>query len=244
MRRQEVERSLLKSGRPLYYSTMNQEVIPGESLIQKGFLYQAGHHPALRQGDESLWALYDFRGVPPWGQNSTTPLPDYRTRALVPYYAYQRCVQAGRAADWGSAYGFATSAQTVGPDVLWLSPNLIFQVYQWAQTNFQSGHLDWAELFFRLIAQWSPREASSWTNLGALEERRQNLPAAIEHYHHALDLDPTSETAHFNLAVAYWKRADWPRVIEEFQKVLDINPRNGPARNYLIQAQLRMGRKS
>ena len=144
--------------------------------------------------------------------------------------------------DWESAIGFAAAAHAAGPDVVWLIPNLVLHGHLWAQTHFQAGRFDAAERIYRGVTRWDPASSSAWSNLGAIEERRQRLDSAIALYQKAIALDPSSEAAHYNLAVAYWKQSDWPRVIETFSRVLALNPNNTAARNYLTQARARAGR--
>jgi tetratricopeptide (TPR) repeat protein len=234
-RRLQVERAVLASGRPLYYSTMNDRVFPERRLTQEGLLYAAS---PLKRAD--LWALYDLRDLAPWMASSGASSIDYRTRALIPFYAYQRSVAAQGSGSWETALSFAASAQAQGPDVLWLTPNLLHNAYAWGSDHFNAGRLDQATAAYRLITRWDPGAAAAWSNLGAIDERRQKLDQAVRHYQKALELDPASEAAHYNLAVAYWKLSDWPNVAAEFSRVLAINPNNAAARNYLVQAQARL----
>jgi tetratricopeptide (TPR) repeat protein len=234
-RRQQVERAIVSSGQPMLYSTMNDTVLAGYALKQNGLLYSTDG-----RARPDLWDTYDLRGVAPWSAFSTSSLPDYRTRALVPFYAYQYSVQSARDARWKEATAYASSAQAQGSDVLWLIPNLLHNAYQWGQMFFNSGQLDMAASLFRDITRWDPRTPEAWSNLGAVEERRQKLDEAIRCYQKAIELAPQSEAAHYNLAVAYWKRADWPRVIEQFSRVIAINPGNVAAQNYLAQARTKI----
>jgi len=233
-RRQQVELSLLASGHTFLYSTMNESILPGHALVSRGILYQPS---SAATSSSDFWAIYDLRGILPWQSSDPKEIADYRTRALLPFYAYQRGVQAARAGHWEDAMGFASAARSIGPDVVWLIPNLTHNAYQWAQANFQAGRLDLAARFYLRITDWDPHDATAWADLGAVEERRQRLDAAIVDYQTAIRIDPSSEAAHFNLAVAYWKRSDWPNVMQELQRVLAINPANAAARNYLVQIQ-------
>ncbi len=236
-RRQQVERAALSDTRPVYFSTMNDRLLPGVPLLQEGILYSA-----LRRRDTTMWDLYDLRGIAPWHTPSTFYLSDYRTRALVPFYAYQRSVQAGRERQWNDAFHFSHTAFTSGRDVLWLLPNLRFNGYTWTQTLFQSNQMVEAEHLGRLVTIWDPQSAIAWANLGVVEERRGQIDAAIQNYQKAIEIDPVSETTLYNLSVAYWKKSDWLKVIETLNRVLAINPHHGAAQNYLNQARARIGR--
>jgi tetratricopeptide (TPR) repeat protein len=236
-RRQQVERATLPGQSPVYYSTMNEKILPDVPLVQEGILYNAKSH----ERRSSPWPLYDLRGIAPWTAPSLARIIDYRTRALVPFYAYQRSVESGTQAHWEEALGFALSAHAIGSDVHWLIPNLVYNTYVWGQAQFQSGQMATAERVYRLTVLWDPRASAAWSNLGAIAERNQRLDEAVSYYQKAIELDPASESAHYNLAVVYWKKSDWPRVINTLQRVLAINPNNPSARNYLRQAQARQG---
>jgi tetratricopeptide (TPR) repeat protein len=158
---------------------------------------------------------------------------------LLPYYAYQRSVQLAQASQWSEAAAWSSIAQHIGPDVVWLLPNIIRNAYQWAQANFKAGRLDLAERFYHLITRWQPKDPVAWADLGAIAERRGHLDVAIAHYKTAIQIDPASEPAHYNLAVAYWKQSNWEQVRFELQRVLEINPNNTAARNYLMRVESR-----
>lgn len=237
-RRQQVERTALQGKQPLFYSTMNETILAGVTMQHAGMLYTPSR-PGSQQ--PSLWSIYDLRGIAPWLEPSTLSISDYRTRALVPFYAYQRSVQAGQESDWENALNFSQSAFLAGPDVLWLIPNLRHNGYRWAQLLFQNNRIKEAERLCRLMTEWDPASSIAWSNRGAAEERAQHLEAAIESYQKAIQLNPASDAAWFNLSVAYWKKADWVHVIDALNRVLTINPNYPNAQLYLMQARARAG---
>ena len=81
---------LASAPRPLYYSTMNPHLLPALTLQQEGLLYTA------RQGERrknTLWPLYDFRGVPPWDSSARRRklrLPHARVNAFLRVSASDR----------------------------------------------------------------------------------------------------------------------------------------------------------
>ncbi len=137
-RRQAIERAMLASHRPLYYSTMNEQIMPGVKLSQEGILYRAPSpqmvppSPSGRGvGSERPWFFYDLRGIRPW--QTVEIFSDYRTRALLPYYAYQRASHAAQEGSWGDAYRYLAVSKSIGPDVLWLAPNALYLESHWAE---------------------------------------------------------------------------------------------------------------
>jgi hypothetical protein len=241
-RRLQVEGLTRSSGQPLFYSTMNEHVMPDTPQVQKGILYQLAPDGA-GGAIPDFWSIYDLRGIAPWTAPHGRPPTDYRMRALVPFYPYQRSVESGRAERWEEALSYASVADSIGPDVLWLVPNLVHNAYLWGQKIFQSGDLALVRRIYQTILAWDPRESTAWSNLGAIEERAGRLDAAIADYRQAIEIEPSSEAAHYNLAVAYWKRSEWENVVEELKHVLTMNPRNEAARTFLAQAEARLNEK-
>jgi tetratricopeptide (TPR) repeat protein len=237
LRRLQVERSLIGQGLDVYYSTMNEDIVPGLNFDQQGILYRAQVAIPPVALDDPRWACYDLRGVAPWNGKSSAASRDYRTRALVPFYAYQRSVEAARQKDWEDAYGFACAAQATGPDVVWLLPNLIYSAHHWAQENFQVGRWDLAHRWYRLILHTNPKDATAWSDLGAVEERQNHLEKAMICYQKAIEADPSFAAAHYNRAVGFWKMERWADVVQELHQVLALDPTNAAARAYLARAQ-------
>jgi hypothetical protein len=173
VRRQEIETSLLQAGDPLYYSTMNSTVLPGAELTQEGILY-AAHAKGSNSRPSSLWPLYDLRGTPPWDDAVLAVQHDYRTRALTPFYAYQRAVELGTSGSLDSAWNFLKTSHQTGPDVLWLTPNVIHTAHAWAYQAFTHQHYAVARDLYRWILGIDPTETAARQNLQVTESQLQH----------------------------------------------------------------------
>lgn len=239
-RRQSVESSLVHSGRPLAYATMNPQILKGVTLRQCGIVYQTGASPNAAETDP-YWGLYALRGVAPWMNRSTMPILEYRERALVPYYAFQRAVEEGRANRMTSALGFLDSAHIVGPDVVWLIPNIVNVLHLWAYQGFQSGKSDEARGIYERILRINSADATAWMDLGTIEDHAGRWEAATHDFQESLRLDPSSASAHFNFAVSLWKQQRWADVVRELKLTLAIDPNYPKAAFYLNQANARSG---
>jgi tetratricopeptide (TPR) repeat protein len=221
-RRQLVEHSLAAGSTPLVYSSMNPEVLKGVSLIQDGLLYEAPAIPAEKSVD--YWSLYDLRQVPPWTDCSRFAGPDYRTRALTPFYAYQRAVEEGQRHHWNLARAFILSAVTSGADVLWLRPNASYMAHHWAYDALQSGDVATASGLYQLLIAWDPKDATAWSNLGSVRQREGDVPGAVAAHRKAVQLAPGQALFHFNLAATLWQQQSWSEVLSELTIVLHLNP--------------------
>jgi len=233
-RRTVVEKSLLTRGRPLVFSTMNDAIVPGAALPQRGLMY--GSFTSAADMD----SLYDLRGVAPWTASSLQPPADYRLRALLPFYAYQRAMSEARAEHSAEAQAFLRSAYATGSDILWLLPNLAYTLNTWGYAAYHQNRLEAAKEDYAWLARIRPGDASVWTNLGAVADRAGRLEEARKNYEHAIVLSPDSAEAHFNLAVCDWKQKRWPEVVSELTAVLQIDPRYPGAAEYLRGARMRM----
>jgi tetratricopeptide (TPR) repeat protein len=242
-RRQQVELALAQSARPLAYSTMNEKILPGVQLRQQGLLYQATKG-RLAQSQTNLWELYDLRGIPPWSTEGSLWRIDYRLRALVPFYAFQRAIFEGREKVSQESLLFLLSALKAGPDVLWLRPNVRATLHLWAYTNLQQRKPAEAERLYQVLVAVAPEDDTAWLNLGALADQRGDLETSIHCYQQALRISPRSAKAHYNLGAVYWKQGKWSEVVREFEEALRIDPNYPSAGGFLNQALARLAGQS
>ncbi len=235
IRREEVEKSLVNLNQPVYYSTMNEKILPGFKLSQNGILYKV---ESREQRGESktinLWEFYNLRNIP---QDS---LKEYRVRALAPIYAYLNGVEKQKKGDLQGALKEWNYAYSLGKDVKWLKSNLIYTLTELGIKYYYEKNYLYAEECFLRALKIDPLYSLGYTNLGVIQEAKGENEKAKESYLEAIRIDPQAVDAYYNLAVIYWKEANWQKVVELLEKVLAINPQHEQARKYLEQAKLRM----
>jgi tetratricopeptide (TPR) repeat protein len=66
--------------------------------------------------------------------------------------------------------------------------------------------------------------ATTYNNLGAVEERLGRREAARDYYFNSYSLFPNG-AAHYNMAVLNWG-TDWPQAIEHLQRAVELDPSN------------------
>lgn len=100
-----------------------------------------------------------------------------------------------------------------------------------AQTAFdkgndllRAGRLAEAEQSYQLHLKTHPADAQALANLGAVQARRENYPAAIGSYQRALRVAPSLTPIHLNLGLAYYKTRQWALARGEFDEFLRFNP--------------------
>lgn len=88
-------------------------------------------------------------------------------------------------------------------------PRALTLVSELCDLNWKSAQCDPQRYFERAI-EINPNIAQTFTVYGLHLQRRNNLPRAVESYGRALELNPASSNAHYNLGLAYFdqKRFD------------------------------------
>lgn len=225
-RRRQVEMSYL-GRRPVFYSTMDSEVLPGITLVSKGFLYEAGG-----SRDQGIsWPLLCLRSLYPTRPN------DYRTRALGAFFPYMRGKNELERNDYGKAIIFFGRAQIIGYDVDWLKVNLGVEYAKWGYDSLVRGRLELAEWIYERWIQFDPNNIQAQSNLGVVYERAGRIEDAKFQYKKAAQLFPDAADPVFNLAVLAWNESDWVEVIRNLEEVLRRQPTHEQARQYLQQAK-------
>ena len=79
-------------------------------------------------------------------------------------------------------------------------------------------------------------------NYGVVCERMGDREGAERAYRGALELEPRSAKAHYNIAVLYWNR-DWDLAVAELEEALRIDPVYPEAAKFLAAAREKAGRK-
>jgi len=226
-RRQDVERNWL-TRRPLYYSTMNDRLLPGVPLGLTGFLYRAG----ASDGNAGLCDLYAFRSLYP------PPSQDYRTLALAPYFPFMASRASFQERQYARAATLMERTRRMGGRVPWLQENLMGQCLEFGYDRLQAGDFEAAGLFYDVALRMKQPKSELYSNLGVLWERRGNPAEAVRSYENALRLSPDNVDALYNLAVVFWRRSDWARVVPLLERVIALNPQH-PGGRYLAAARER-----
>ena len=83
-----------------------------------------------------------------------------------------------------------------------------------------------SSIFFAKRAALAPADITSWLDAGAAALAAKDLSSAFTDLGRALKIDPNSQLAHFDLAIAYLNDspAQPDKARAEFQKVVQINP--------------------
>jgi tetratricopeptide (TPR) repeat protein len=101
------------------------------------------------------------------------------------------------------------------------------------QQNKSKEARDCFEKTLQLHASYPGTLPNAWNNLGILAAREGNTDVAIQHFQHALQIDPDHAIALLNLGNAYRQEKDWPEAERALKHALTLNP-DDPEANYSL----------
>jgi len=101
------------------------------------------------------------------------------------------------------------------------------------QQNKSKEARDCFEKTLQLHASYPGTLPNAWNNLGILAAREGNTDVAIQHFQHALQIDPEHAIALLNLGNAYRQEKDWPEAERALKHALTLNP-DDPEANYSL----------
>ena len=237
-RRAQVESVLAADGK-LWYSTLKDELLPGLALEPWGLLRRpvapAAGKSARPARPSGLWELYPFR----WRDELLAS--HYRDRALVCFYPVMKAAALRAAGRLPAALRELQLAWTMGPDVLWLAPQVGLAAQWLGYEAAQRGDWALAEPAFDLAHAAQPLSAQTYANLGTVYERTGRWTQALDAYQEAARLDPGSQKAYYNLGAFYWGRSRWAEAAAAFEAAARIDPGHAAAAGYAAQARRRAG---
>lgn len=234
MRRQAVEKNILLTKKPLYYSTMNRGVLKGARLYARGVLFKA-REEGEKDLHKNLWPLYSFRGVYPCSLARSV----YRVRALLPFFDYLRGIYMFEKNRIPAGFAYWQRAYHMGRDIMWFIKNAGFELVMKGYHFYEKGNHADAERSYLFAVEIDPEAYLAYTHLGVLAEKRDDLQQSEEYYKKAISIKPDHVAAHYNLSVVYWRKNEWDNVIKTLRKVLELKPDHTQAPHYLQQALYR-----
>lgn len=230
-RRREGEGRWYASGR-LWYSTLNETVLPGVVLAPAGFLRRPlkakevfVHGPALR---ETL--------ILRWSRDAAAAR--YRDRALAAFYPYQRGVEALARGDTAGV-SWIESAAHIAPDALWIVPSASYLL---GVNGFRAvERRDWAaaEISYRAGASLEPLKAEPMMNLGVTLERAGKNAEAEAAYREAVRREPRSPRPWAALGARLWAAERWADAAEAFDSAAALDSADARSASWAAQARFR-----
>ena len=211
-REDQVEYGIIKSGRPVYYtSERNMRNMPGYSIVQTGLLYKVvKENETLPKKD--YWSMYDTTGF-----DDETIYKDYMTRAIVSAYHTRR----------GEAYYKEGNVEKAGQELLKASraaPNVADIHSNLGKIYLEFSMYDKAIAEYNLSISLEPDNARSHNNLGYAYISSGDYTRGFSEYLKAVKIDPTYSTARFNLAGVLFERKDYDNALQEYLSITRYDP--------------------
>jgi len=106
----------------------------------------------------------------------------------------------------------------------------------------EPGASDRAEAAYRNAIKLDPNLSNSYTNLGNIYYRRNDISMARDFYMQALEVDPDQPEAHYNLGFLYFDMGQPSRAIPLFEKAIEMDPEFADAYFNLAMSLFESGR--
>lgn len=207
-RRIEVELSLIREGKDLTYSTMNENVIPYR-LYKNAFLYSTYE---IKNAEEFIILRDIFE---------KKILSSYRHRALIPYFFFMK-----------GGYHSYMYASKIGYDVEWLKNNLTLKIGFISAYYLEGKDPANALKYLKIGLKISPYDYVILSNTGVSYELMGMYDEAIKYHTLAYEVSLDTRSL-FNLAATYWKKGDFSMAKRTYLKILDVDPENKEALYWL-----------
>lgn len=234
-RRREVEGRWFASGR-LWYSTLNENVLPAAVLAPAGLLRwplapggRFADGPALRETLALRWSR-------------DAAAARYRDRALAAFFPYQRGLEALGRGDPSGVSWIELSAQ-IAPDGLWVVPSASYVL---GVEGFRAvERRDWAgaERAYRAGAALEPGKAEPMTNLGVALERAGRAAEAEAAFREAVRREPRSPRPWAALGARLWAEKRWADAADAFASAAALDPADARSASWAAQARFRAAGK-
>ena len=231
-RRREVEGRWFSAGR-LWYSTLNENILPGAVLAPAGLLRRplsAGtpfaDGPALR---ETL--------ILRWSRSAASAR--YRDRALAAFFPYQRGLEALARGDWDAGVSWIEVSAQIAPDALWV---VAAASHVLGVNGFRAvERRDWAaaEKSYHAGAALEPEKAEPMTNLGVALERAGKTVAAEAAFREAIRREPRASRSWAALGSRLWADRRWPDAADAFASAAALDPNDSRFASWAAQARFR-----
>lgn len=235
-RRREIEGRWFNEGR-LWYSTLNEDLLPGTTLAAAGLLRRPlPKNTAFAEG-------------PALGQTTIVRVSRefaaarYRDRALAAFIPYQKGVGAIQRGDSLSGIAWLGVANELAPDALWIKPT---ESYLLGMTGFRAvERRDWpaAEAAYRADAALRADKAEPLTNLGVVLERAGRFAAAEKTFHEAIDREPRDPRAWAALGARLWADKRWSEAASAFDSAAALEGPGGASAAWAGKARYRAAEK-
>jgi tetratricopeptide (TPR) repeat protein len=235
-RRRAVEGRWFASGR-LWYSTLNDGVLPGAALAPAGLLRRPLPPKAAFPGGPALRETMAVR----WSREAAAAR--YRDRALAAFFPYQRGVEALSRGAVDEGVSWIESAALLAPDALWVAPSA---AYTLGVAGFRAvERKDWpaAERAYRAGAALEPAKAEPLANLGVALERAGKTREAEAAFREAIRREPRSARPWAALGARLWADQRWADAADAFASAAELDPADGRSAAWAAQARFRAAGK-
>jgi tetratricopeptide (TPR) repeat protein len=232
-RRRAVEIPWAEDGR-LWYSTLNQGILPGWEARPAGLLRRPE-----RPGTESPLgaALRETLASP----RAPAAAARYRDRALLAFVFYQRGVEALARRDAGAGASWLEVAARTGGDALWASGAISYALALSGYEDTLRGDWTSAERVYRAQAALDGARAEPAMNLGVVLQSEKRFPEAEASLREAVRREPRLARAWETLGSLLWAQGRWSECAEAYASASALPSANPADAGWSKRAGARSG---
>lgn len=232
-RRRAVESALASAG-TLYYSTLNEKLLPGWDLRPMGLLRRPLKPGAKESESGALRETLTSARAPAFASR-------YRDRNVAGFLLFQRGADAAARGDAAAASAWLSLSAAAAGDSLWAAPAISYAL---AMTGYAaSARGDWAAAAraYRTEADLGLGGADPWSNLGVALQRQGALADAEAALRQAVRLEPRAPRVWQTLGGILWAESRWADCASAYDSAAALAPGDPSSAAWAAKARAKAG---
>jgi len=217
----------------LWYSTLNENLLPGANLAPAGLLRRPLPPKAAFAEGAALRETLVVR------MSRDSVAKRYRDRALAAFIPHQRGVEALSRGDTDTGVSWLELAYALAPDALWIKPTQAYVLGMHGFRAVERRDYAGAERAYRFAAALEPHKAEHLTNLGVTLERAGRFAEAEALFREAIAREPRSPLPWAALGARLWADKRWHEAASAFDSAAALSPNDQRSAAWAAKARAR-----
>ncbi|HEX5625520.1 MAG TPA: tetratricopeptide repeat protein, partial [Saprospiraceae bacterium] len=145
----------------------------------------------------------------------------------------------------GNAYQLSNQYQNAAAEfekVINLDSLYVNAYFNLSLVYFALERFEDAKIMILTFNRHKEKDPSAWVNLGEIERKLGNNEAALEHFHHALQIDPEYDAAYISLAEYHIEKGHLVQADSALLQCIRVSPDHAIAYFYLASNSCQIGK--